>query len=242
MKHLIILALVSLLLLSGCELLDMEAIRGTGDVVSEERPVEGIREVTLATLGDLTIELGDQESLTVEAQANLQEHLITEVRGGELVIRTENGVTLSPTEPVRYTLTVPGLDRLSITSSGDITAPALVSDSFTAHSSSSGDMLIAGLTAETLRVEISSSGTIEIQDGQVARQEVTISSSGDYEAEDLQSESAEIDLTSSGSATVWVTDTLNAELSSSGDVHYYGSPQVSEDLNSSGDVISEGDK
>jgi hypothetical protein len=242
MKRLFVFGVVSTLLLGGCEILGIDAIRGTGDVVSEERAVEGIEAVTLATLGELTIELGDQESLVVEAQQNLMEHLITEVRNGELTIRTENGVNLSPTEPVRYRLTVTGLDRLSITSSGDIDAPALEGESFTAHSSSSGDMLIAGLTADNLIVEISSSGGIEIQDGQVGHQEVNISSSGNYEAGDLQSESAVIDLSSSGNATVWVTDRLDANLSSSGDVYYYGSPGISQTASSSGRVVDRGDK
>ena len=46
-------------------------LRGSGRMAEEERPVSGIIGVDLATFGDLTIEVGEQEGLSIEAEDNL---------------------------------------------------------------------------------------------------------------------------------------------------------------------------
>ena len=63
-------------------------IRGSGNVVEETREVSGVSGVQLATIGDMVIELGDKESLRIEAEDNLLEYFETEVRNGKLIIGT----------------------------------------------------------------------------------------------------------------------------------------------------------
>jgi hypothetical protein len=240
-KRLILILLVTVLTLSACTL-NMESVRGSGTIASEDRAVEDIRGVALATLGDMTIELGEQESLTIEAEDNLLPYLETEVRGGILTIRNTAGKSLLPTKPVRYYLTVNSLETLETTSSGNIEAPAIQTDRFTATISSSGDLHLAGIVADRLEVEISSSGDLTIDTGEVAEQEITLSSSGDYEGSGVRCQTANARLTSSGQATIWVTDSLDGNLSSSGNLNYYGRPEINETTSSSGKVISLGNK
>jgi hypothetical protein len=238
-----------------------QMVRGSGDVVEETRTVSGISGVELATLGNLFIEMGDTESLRIEAEDNLMEHLETEVRGGRLRIGTRGNVNLRPTEPVNYYLTVTGLDMIAISSSGNIQAPDLEADRFSVTISSSGDLEMGDITtdrltvgisssgdvrmgvlnAEVLEVDITSSGNLDIAGGQVAAQNVSISSSGNYRAEDLESTEADVRLSSSGSATIWVSDSLRAVLSSSGDLRYRGNPTVDANTSSSGDVVRIGE-
>ena len=238
-----------------------QMVRGSGDVVEETRPVSGVSGVELATLGHLFIEVGDTESLRIEAEDNLMEHLETEVQGGRLRIGTRGNVNLLPTEPVNYYLTVTGLEAIAISSSGNIQAPDLEADRFsvtisssgnldmgdittdrlTVGISSSGNVMIGILNAEALEVNITSSGNLDIAGGQVAEQNVSISSSGNYRAEDLESTEADVRLSSSGSATIWVSDSLRAVLSSSGDLRYRGNPTVEANTSSSGDVVRIGE-
>jgi hypothetical protein len=218
-----------------------ETVRGSGNVVEESRPVSGITGVELATLGNLFIELGDTESLRIEAEDNLMEHLETMVRGGKLRIETEANVRIDATRPVNYYLTATGLDMIEISSSGDIQAPDLEAERFSISISSSGDLEIVMLNADSLDVNISSSGNLDIASGQVRKQDITISSSGNYTAPDLVSGEAEVRLSSSGSTTIWVQDSLKANLSSSGDLRYRGNPTVDATTTSSGDVIQIGE-
>jgi len=236
-------------------------VSGSGNVVEETRTVSGFTGVELATVGTLHIQVGDSESLRIEAEDNLLEYLETGVRGGRLRIETREDVNLHNTRPIHYYLTVTDLDTIVISSSGDVEAPDLQARRFsvtisssgnlemgdleagtvTVNITSSGNVTMGTLRADTLEVDISSSGNLEIAGGQVERQTVTISSSGEYTAQDLQSAEADVRLTSSGSATIRVRDRLRANLSSSGDVHYVGNPMVDAKTTSSGKVVQIGE-
>lgn len=234
-----------------------KGVRGSGDVVEEDRDIGKIHGVNLATIGTLYIEVGDEEALTIRAEDNLMRYIETDVRHGVLFIDNEDNVNLRPRKPVRYYLTVKALDEITISSSGDISAPDLTADEFEIVISSSGDLemgrldcndliievsssgdtYIEDLRAKTLDLHISSSGDVEIGDGEVDRQTITISSSGDYNAKYLQSNEARVRISSSGDANVRVEDFLDARTSSSGDINYYGDPKdVSDRESSSGDV------
>ena len=237
--------ILTTLVLSACGTIvfqgNRNAVRGSGNVVEETRSLSGVTGVNLATLGDLTIELGDTESLRIEAEDNLMEYIETDVRNGGLRIGTQEDVNLDPRRPVNYYLTVKGLDTIVISSSGDIQAPDLEAEGFSITIASSGDLEMGVLNADTLEVDISSSGNLEIKGGEVKTQNVTISSSGKHTARDLASAEAEVHLNSDGSATIWVQDNLDANLSSSGDLRYRGNPTLNATTTSSGDVIQIGE-
>jgi Putative auto-transporter adhesin, head GIN domain len=215
-------------------------VRGSGDIVSEERPLSGVNSVNLAMQGDLTIELGDQEKIIVEAESNLLPYILTDVTLGELYIHTRSGTNLQNTSPIHYYLTVKSLEGLRISSSGNITAPDLTAQRFSVRISSSGEMNIPSLIADKLDVTISSSGNVTIGGGEVTQQEITISSSGDLYAQDMVSQDANVRISSSGDAYIRVVNNLDGSISSSGNIHYYGNPQIHVSSTSSGKVIKEG--
>jgi hypothetical protein len=256
--------LVSVMALSilACQVVGLpsapgKTIRGSGDVVEETREVSGFTAIELATLGTLHIQVGEGESLRIEAEDNLLEYIETKVRNGRLKIEIQDNINLRSTRPINYYLTVTDLDTIVISSSGDIEAPDLETERFsitisssgdlemgdleadtlTVDISSSGDMTMGVLHANTLEVDISSSGNLDIAGGEVERQNVAITSSGDYTARNLESVEAEVRLTSSGAATIRVSDDLRANLSSSGDLYYIGNPTVDATTTSSGDVV-----
>lgn len=238
-----------------------QAVTGSGQVVEQSRSVGAITDVELAMQGTLQIELGESESLRIEAEDNLLEYIETDVFGGTLTIRNSSGVTLLNTEPIRYYLMVTSLDSIVASSSGDIVGPGFVTDRFSVAVHSSGNVSLGPVVCESLDVEISSSGNVEVESleagsidveisssgnvligpGAVDTQEVRISSSGEYRAETLASRAARVRLTSSGGARLRVQDRLTADLSSSGSVFYYGSPSVDENATSSGRAVRAGD-
>jgi hypothetical protein len=235
---------------------DFKSVRGSGNPVEEIRDLNGISGVSLATSGNLSIEVGNTESLRITADDNLLEFIKTGVKDGELEIGTTNNVLLEPTSPVRYHLTVKDLKNIAIYSSGDVQAPNLRAEDFSVTVASSGDLSMDGLEAETFHVQIlssgdvklgnlkagsldvniSSSGDLEIAAGEVGTQDIVLNSSGDYIAPNLASKEATASLNSSGSATISVSENLAANLNSSGDLRYRGAPAVNINRNSSGDV------
>lgn len=235
----------------------VSTIRGSGTVVTEIRDVSSISSVDLAMTGTLHITMGDRETLTIEAEDNLLGYIQTDVSLGRLVIKTQEGTILRPTQPINYNLTVTKLSAVTISSDGDIEADNLNSDSFSiainssgnlsintldctslqVKSSSSGNTVIGNLLTTSISVTISSSGNFEIQNGQVHQQNIHISSSGEYHANALASASADVTISSSGSATICVSDQLSGMISSSGNVYYIGNPAVNIKITSYGKAI-----
>lgn len=205
-----------------------DAVRGSGDLVSEERPVEGVTKVNVANQGDLYIEIGDEESLVIEAEENLMEYILSEVRDGELKLSTKSRINLDPQKPIRYYLTVKSLDAVTTSSAGDIQVPVIEAEAFTIDVNSAGDVTVDGVNLEKLYVNISSAGDVTIEDGMAVEQFVKNNSAGDYDARNVESERVDITINSAGDARIWVTEELNATLNSSGDLYYRGDPPKSQ--------------
>jgi len=239
-----------------------EIIRGSGIEGSETRNISGATEIELATIGELTIEIGDRDELTIEADDNLLEHFITDVTRGRLRITTSDGVSLRTRRPVRFTVVIKRLEAIAITSSGDVLVVsdlnAVDFEIFSISSGdlemealhcegdahveleSSGDVYIRRVAAERLDARLSSSGDLEIDGGAVPALHVAISSSGDFVGDGLTCDQAVVRTSSSGDAHVRVTGRLDARCSSSGDVIYYGNPDVNSRESSSGDIYRAG--
>jgi len=228
--------IVASAILSGCNIIGSETVSGSGNVVEEDRDVSGVTGVELATIGLLTIEIGDEESLRIEAEDNLLEHFETEVRNGTLRINHADRIKINNNEPVNFFLTVRSLDSIKLSSAGNVQAPDLGSGEFTISLSSAGSLEMGVLTADVLKVSITSAGDVSIAGGKVETQEVSLQSAGDYDAENLESTNADVKINSAGNAEVWVTDNLKARLNSSGNLSYQGDPKLDTSSNSSGNV------
>ncbi len=221
--------------------LNLQRIRGSGNVVQENRSVRGFNEVRFGGSGELDIRQGSEESLSVQADDNLLPYITTEVENGKLVIGFQRGVSVSTSSPIRFTLMVKELNALELSGSGKTRSGPLRSQDFGVHLSGSGDIRMESLDAATLTAVISGSGNMEIP-GKVGTQHIRISGSGRYRAPDLASQSAEVTISGSGDCTLRVADTLSAHISGSGSVGYYGNPSVSKRVSGSGSIRQLGDR
>jgi len=253
-----VLAIVALVLIVtlGCSFAGLSTTSGSGRVAEQDREISNVTSVELATIGNLYIEIGERESLTVEAEDNLLDYIETEVRNGKLTIDMRPNISLRSHRPIVYRLVVEDLERIELSSSGDAFLSDMETGNFEVRLSSSGDLemgdLNAGevtlrlsssgdisagdLNASRLDATLSSSGDVEFAGGRVERLELTLSSSGDYLGRRLESDEAYVRCSSSGDATLRVNEYLEARSSSSGDIYYYGDPVVESHTSSSGDV------
>lgn len=258
MKKLIFFPLVLLALaLSACG-----TLRGSGHVETETREIGRFDSINLAGIGEVIITQGEETTLVVEAEDNLLRYLQTEVRGDTLTLSLRQPgpmVSVWPTQPIKYYVTVTDLEAITITGSGDVTAESLDADQMELTVIGSGDlhldalqsddvgMTVAGsgnitvddLSARELMANVTGSGTCSLQ-GEAVEQAVRITGSGDYRADDLQSETARVTIAGSGSGYISVTDSLDVRITGSGDVRYSGSPQLSQTIIGSGDVVDLG--
>jgi len=220
-----VLSLVTLACSISINLPGTKQIRGSGNVIMVERQVNNFHAVSLAGIGELHIEVADQEKLVIQAEDNLLEYIDTKVQNGSLNIGIRPGVNLDPQKPINYFLSIKSLDSISVSGLGNANAPALTAGNFTIAISGSGSVELQGLEADRLDVDISGLGSLAIGEGKVGDQAISISGSGTYKAQELQSNNADVEISGLGNATVWVDEALKVQISGSGVVEYAGNPQ-----------------
>lgn len=211
-------------------------VRGSGDLVSEEREVSGFNEVQFSGMGNLIIEQGDEEALTIEADDNIIDLIETEVRGDELQIKFRRGVNIVPNAKIKVFLKVKDLNRIDLSGVGDIDCDSFETDDLEFHISGSGNVDFE-IEADTLETHVSGLGDINLE-GKVDSHKVQISGSGKYDAKNLESTECEVKVSGLGSATVNVSGELEIDISGAGNVYYIGDPSISQHISGLGRVKS----
>ena len=207
----------------------------------EKRDVPSFSEISLRVPGKLYVEQGSSQSVEIEAKSSTLEEIITEVTDRKLTIRFKNKnylfKTFNPGNIV-IRITVPEVDGLAVSGSGDIIAEDEINTRILDLGvSGSGDIMIEELKAERVKASISGSGDIIIKDGGEAQDfSVSISGSGDMKAGDFDAKDVMVRIAGSGSCSVTANGSLKARIAGSGNVNYKGNPSVDTSIAGSGKV------
>jgi hypothetical protein len=216
-------------------------ISNTAFAEREEREVPSFSEISLRISGTVHLEQGDRQSVRVEAKPSTLEEIITEVKGRTLVIRFKStNIFWRSFNPGRVDIyiTVPEINALSVSGSGDVVADSNIKSRILDLAvSGSGDISLNNLDAERVKASISGSGDILIGKGGLADElAVAISGSGNVKAEDFEAKNVEAKIAGSGSCMVRAADHLKARVSGSGNILYKGNPQIDTSVVGSGKV------
>lgn len=238
-----ILPIIALVLLS-CQIstpqINQTMVSPSGSTATEERSVQDVQRVSLSAVGELVIQQGDSEGLTIEADSNVMPYIETKMNGSTLEIGIKPHIILSMIPNIRYTLRVKSLDQISISGAGSITAESLHVDKLALNVSGAGNVHITDLQAASLSAKSSGTGNFEIE-GKTASQDVTVTGAGNYTAGDLECQTADLTISGAGNMTVWATNSLVVHISGIGSVNYYGKPKVSQNISGAGSVKSLGE-
>ncbi|RUA15131.1 MAG: DUF2807 domain-containing protein [Flavobacteriia bacterium] len=214
-------------------------VKGDGNVVTIERSVGDYDGVSLAGWFDVDLVAGNEGEITLKGESNLLEHIITEIKNGVLVIKTEKGVELKPSNwnsGILITVPVESISSVSLSGSGDIVGKTTIeAESFSTRIAGSGDISVT-VQAKEVEASLSGSGDINLS-GRTTDFDVMVSGSGDIKAYELEAEF--VKATVSGSADIKVTanQSIDAKVSGSGDIHYRGNPKkINSKSSGSGDI------
>jgi hypothetical protein len=212
-----------------------ETVYGSGNVVTEERPVSSFDGINVSSGIDVFITQGDKETLEVIADDNLLEYILTDVTGGILKIHTD--VNIRKAESKEVHLVYKQIRSIKISSAGDVKGTNMMkAEDIEIHLSSAGD-LILNVEAEHINCRISSSGDARLS-GTAGELDAHLSSAGDLYAYDLIVRKAKVHVSSAGNARIHATEEVNLTASSAGDIYYEGNPQsVHTNTSSAGSII-----
>jgi hypothetical protein len=209
------LVLAGLLMACGREAGLVEIVRGSGNVVTEERPLSGFTAVSLQGVGRLEIDQIGSESVSISADDNLLPYIETRVRGGKLIISIQENTIFNDVTELIYQVTVKSIDSLELDGAGEIEVLHLDGEKWVTHLDGGGSVTVSG---------------------KVSRQEVEINGLGMYNAEDLTCQDATVEQNGAGMAVVQVSNTLDVTIAGVGSVEYIGNPTITQSLNGLGTV------
>lgn len=235
MKQLLVTALLCCLIMANLGCLDAK-IKGSGNVITQERPTATFNEIDLRGVGDVFVEKGSTTNIQVITDDNVQEYININTVGNTLVISTEDNINLNPTSLEIYVIT-PNINHLILSGSGTITTSGiLTAPTLSATLSGSGKITATAQIAGLTDALMSGSGNIVLS-GSTQNLNAKSTGSGNIKAISYPCQNADIMLSGSGNIEVAPSDTLKGTLSGSGDVRYVGEPIKNVTITGSGNLV-----
>ena len=227
--------IVLLITTSSCFIDGMTGIRGNGNIISEDRNINSDFETIKVQQGiNLFLTQGNSTELNVEADENIMDLLLTEVKNGELKIYFDKNVYRAKARNVY--LTTSNISRIRASSGASVKSENTLQVGELQLDSSSGSSIKVYVNADEVTSSSSSGSDIDIY-GKTKKFSAKASSGSSIDADELKTVDAYAKASSGANIDLNVSGNLTAKASSGGDIDYEGGPSsINKDTSSGGSV------
>lgn len=219
-------------ILTGCS---RENLRGSGHVITEERPVDRFEDVTIDGPLEVHVKQGALVPLRIEAEDNVMRVIETFVSGTNLRIKIRNGVNLKSFKAIHVYVQSEKYRRISFSGSGSLTGTDTIKTPFLSYEVNGSNDARLKVDANEVRVIVNGSGGVGLE-GLGRDYFSEINGSGNVNGEQLKVINANVEINGSGEQRIWAMDKLSGSISGSGHVRYKGTPTVNVSVSGSGKV------
>ena len=232
--RIIITSILGIIMLS-CNLPFGLGIDGNRNVVTEDRSISSDFESIKVSQGlDLYITQSNDVSLSVEADENLHELIMTEVDGNVLRIYTTENIRRAASR--RINLSISDISSIKATSGSDVFSTNTIEVDELELNCTSGADIKMDVKTETLNAHSTSGSDIRLS-GTTTELIAEATSGSDIEASELRAEKSRVKATSGADISVNTSKELTARATSGADIRYSGNPEkVDKSDSSSGSV------
>ena len=202
-------------------------IKGNGNITTITRTTSGYDTVNFSGPFDYILVSGTEGNIKIEGEENLLQYIITDVKNGNLSVKTRNNINLQTSKNQNITVIVPfeQINAASLTGSGDLWNESIISTShFTTSIIGSGDVKL-NVQATQIDASVQGSGDLVVI-GKTNNLKVKVNGSGDFKGFDLEADDVEVSVNGSGDAKITCNGHLKARVSGSGDIKYKGNPKT----------------
>ena len=221
-----IVGIVISLLFTSCGFgnFDINGIRGNGNIETVDRPIDdNFSEIKVSRGLDIYITQSNDVSLSIEADKNLHEFIITEVEDGILKIYADRNITYSKAQKVM--VSIKDINKIKSSSGSDVYSTNIIRANEIQLTSSSGSDIRVEVEANIVECKSSSGSDIRVS-GTTNKLIAEASSGSDIKAANLKAKSSNVRASSGSDITVNTSDELYAKASSGADIRYYGNPET----------------
>ena len=208
---------------------------GNRNIVTIERTIKAdFTGIKVSTGIDLFIRQGSTNAITVEADENLHDLIITEVKEGILKIYTDKNIWKSKARKVY--VTIENLTLLKASSGSNVKSESVINTNEIYIDASSGASIDIEVVAKSAVTEASSGSDVKIK-GTTINHKARASSGSSINAYKLKSTNANASASSGASINIYASKNMDAKASSGGAIDYTGNPtRINKEASSGGSI------
>ncbi len=197
--------------------------KGNGEIVTKTYHLDSFDKVRLEGNFKVSFEKTESESLFIEIDENLLEHVEVDVKGNTLVV--ESHETLLSKDGIKLVIGYRDIEEIEISGACAISAQESITSNFLKMNLAGAGAVDLDLDVKELEISISGAGAINLS-GNVRDLDIEMSGAGGLSAFNLVSKTCKVEISGIGSADVFVEEELNASISGMGGINYKGDPVV----------------
>lgn len=235
MKSLLKLGLLSLVIVvfSSTSTYAERGVRGNGDVEKETRNISSFDAIDISSAFEVELTQSGSESLVIEADENILEHIYTEVVGGTLKIYTKGNIRNVHT--MKAYISFKMINEIEVSGACEIIGMNKMKfDEFTFEASGASEIELS-FTATNVVLDLSGASEINFS-GYADRLELDASGAAEIRAIDFEVKRCEVDASGACSVKIFVTEDLEIEASGATTVRYKGKPSIEIDVSGASSV------
>src|ERR1700730_18291212 len=139
-------------------------VHGNGNVTTQDRQVSNFKNIEVGGAAKIFVSQGDQHSVKVEVDENLQQFVEVFQEGNKVIVREKRGFNLDPTGDLKIYVTAPVYNDIDVSGACDIIGQTAIStpENIEMHISGAGDMKME-VNAPHISAEVSGSGNIDLK-------------------------------------------------------------------------------
>lgn len=199
------------------------AVAFNATAARQDRQVRNFNKIEVSGAFHVTLTQGAAEKLTIEADEDIMPKIITEVKGGTLIIRLENNAHLRNSGELNIELTFINLDGIDLSGAVKLEGSNLMKFEKLEIEGSGASKTELNLSATMLECDLSGASEISLK-GNAPVLEVELSGASNMDAETFMTRTCNLSCSGASKARVYVTETLKVEGSGATYVSYKGNP------------------
>lgn len=189
----------------------------------QDRPVKNFNKIEVSGGFNVILSQGTVEKLTVEADDDILPKIITEVKGGTLIIKLENNTWNKDIKNLTAELTFINLDGIDVSGAVKITGTNPMKFSALEIDGSGATKINLNLSATSLICDFSGASEITFK-GNAPEFKVDLSGASNLEALEFLTRKCSIECSGASDARVYATESLDVEGSGASKITYTGNP------------------
>ena len=222
--RIIVTSIVSIMMLSCNFSMNIgNGIDGNGNVVSKKRTIsQDFKEIKISQGLDLYLTQSNDVALSIEADENLHDLIMTEVENNILRIYTTENIRNASSKKISLNFT--DISIIKATSGSDVNATNTIEVDELELNTTSGADISLDLKVKKLNCNATSGSDIKVS-GTADLLVAQATSGSDIKASELEAIASNVKATSGADISVNTSKELTATATSGGDVKYSGNPE-----------------